>query len=220
MWPWLFASDARIETNLGMNPRIICLVGLVALAGGPLLSAESNPIASAPTDSSPSEYLLQPYDLIQVLVFQEPDLERQVRLSQECKITLPLIGTIDLKGKTVREAQTAIFGLYDRDYLVNPQINIAVLDYSKESVSIIGAVNTPGAIPIPPDHRLRLIEAIARAGGFNRLADRKHIKLTREAGSGKMTTVVINADDLMQNGSADTWIMKKGDVVFVQERLL
>jgi polysaccharide export outer membrane protein len=209
-----------VKTILCMHSRIIFLVGLVALSGTTLLSAELNPPIPTPTDSSPSEYLLQPYDLIQVLIFQEPDLERQVRLSQECKITLPLIGTIDLKGKTVREAQTAIYGLYDRDYLVNPQISIAVLDYSKESVSIIGAVNSPGAIPIPPDHRLRLIEAIARAGGFNRLADRRHIKLTRDTGGGKMTTVIINADDLMQNGSADPWIVKKGDVVFVQERLL
>jgi polysaccharide export outer membrane protein len=197
-----------------------CLFGFLSLAGTAGLCAGADiPVPGLP-DAAKAEYVLQPDDLIQVLAFQEPDLERQVRLSQECLVTLPLIGTVDLRGKTVREAQAVVRELYDRDYLVNPQINITVLEYSKESVSIIGAVNTPGAIPIPPDHRLRLIEAIARAGGFNRLADRRHVKLTRKADDGRMSTVVINADDLMQNGTADPWIVQTGDVIFVQERLL
>lgn len=197
-----------------------CLFGFLALVGTAGLYAEANGPVAGTSDAVKAEYVLQPDDLIQVLAFQEPDLERQVRLSQECLVTLPLIGTVDLRGKTVREAQAVVRELYDRDYLVNPQINITVLEYSKESVSIIGAVNTPGAIPIPPDHRLRLIEAIARAGGFNRLADRRHVKLTRKSDDGRMSTVVINADDLMQNGSADPWIVQTGDVIFVQERLL
>jgi polysaccharide biosynthesis/export protein len=197
-----------------------CLFSLLALAGTAGLSAESNSLVPVPIEAAKAEYVLQPDDLIQVMAFQEPDLERQVRLSQDCLVTLPLIGTVDLKGKTVRDAQAVVRDLYDRDYLVNPQINVTVLEYSKESVSIIGAVNTPGAIPIPPDHRLRLIEAIARAGGFNRLADRRHVKLTRKSEAGSMSTVVINADDLMQNGTADPWIVQTGDVIFVQERLL
>jgi polysaccharide export outer membrane protein len=203
-----------------MHLRISCLLLALGTAYSVGFSADAYPSDAGQTAVVSADYLLQPYDQIQVQVFQEPDLDRLVRLSQDGRVTLPLIGTVDLKAKSVREAQAIIRAMYDRDYIVNPQINVSVLEYSKEMVSIIGAVNTPGAIPIPPDHRLSLIEAVARAGGFNRLADRRHVKLTRKATGGKTEVTVINADDLMQNGAADQWIVESGDVIFVAERLL
>ncbi len=158
--------------------------------------------------------------MIRVVVFQEPDLGREVRLSPDTTLTLPLIRTVDLRGKTVREAQEIIRELYDRDYLVNPQINITVLEYARVSVNVLGAVNTPGSVIIPPDQGLKLLDAIAHAGGFNRLADRKHIKLSRTDAEGKTATFVINADDIIQSTSLDQWPLQKGDVIYVPERLL
>jgi polysaccharide export outer membrane protein len=166
------------------------------------------------------DYVLQPFDMIQIVVFQEPDLERQVRLSQESSVTLPLIGAVNLRDKTIREAQNLIRDLYDRDYLVNPQINITVTEYSKVTVNVLGSVDKPGAVPIQPDRPLNLIDAITQAGGFTRLADRKRIKLTRQTADGKTTTTVINADEIIQSTSEDQWILQKGDVLYVPERLL
>jgi polysaccharide export outer membrane protein len=166
------------------------------------------------------DYILQPYDLVRVVIFQEPDLEREVRLSPDTTLTLPLIRTVDLKGKTVREAQDIIRDRYDRDFLVNPQINFTVLEYSKVTVNVLGAVNTPGAELIPPDQGLKLLDAIAHAGGFTRLADRRHIKLSRTDTGGKTSTFVINADDIIQSTSVDQWPLQKADVIYVPERLL
>jgi polysaccharide export outer membrane protein len=176
--------------------------------------------AADTTPASQPDYVLQPYDLVKIVVFQEPDLEREVRLSPDTTITLPLIQTVDLKGKTVREAQTIIRELYDRDYLVNPQINITVLEYAKVSVNVLGSVNLPGSVVIPPDQGLNLLDAIAHAGGFSRLADRKSIKLSRTAADGKTATYVINADDIIQSKSEDPWPLQKGDVIYVPEKLL
>jgi polysaccharide biosynthesis/export protein len=176
--------------------------------------------AADTTPAAQPDYVLQPYDLVRVVVFQEPDLEREVRLSPDTTITLPLIQTVDLKGKTVREAQAIIRDLYDRDYLVNPQINITVLEYAKVSVNVLGSVNQPGSVVIPPDQGLNLLDAIAHAGGFSRLADRKSIKLSRTAADGKTTTYVINADDIIQSKSEDSWSLQKGDVIYVPEKLL
>lgn len=196
-----------------MKIRALCL-GAVALFASNLgcLADEG---AAARTD-----YVLQPYDLVKVTIFQEPDLEREVRLSQESKITLPLIGTVDLAGKTVRAAQDAIRELYDRDYLVNPQINLTVTEYAKETVSVLGAVNTPGAIEIPPDQPLKLLDAVARAGGFARVADRKRIKLSRTGDDGRTVTTIINGDDIIQSTAGDNWVLQKHDVIFVPEKLL
>ncbi|ATC64399.1 sugar transporter [Nibricoccus aquaticus] len=167
------------------------------------------------------DFLLQPQDLIKVQVFQEPDLLREVRISQEGTINLPLINQVDLRNKTLRQAEQLIRDLYDRDFLVNPQITLVVVEYAKRTVNVLGNVNLPGAVPFPQEQKLNLIDAITRAGGFNRLADRKRVKLTRTSTDGKSETVEINADQLMNKGaSAEKWVLQVGDTVYVPERVL
>jgi polysaccharide export outer membrane protein len=65
-----------------------------------------------------------------------------------------------------------------------------------------------------------LVEAIARAGGFSRLAERRRVKLTRTLADGKTDNYTINADELIQGNSNEPWLLVKGDVIFVPERLL
>jgi polysaccharide export outer membrane protein len=170
--------------------------------------------------AEPTDYVMQPSDLIRVLIFQQPDLLREVRITQEYTITLPLIGTIDLRGRTVRQAEEIIRSLYDRDYLVNPQVNLTVLEYTQRTVQVVGAVNQPGAVVFPPEQKMGLVEAIARAGGQSRIADLKRVRLTRTSSGGKTENFIINVDDLMKGASGEQWLLLKGDVVFVPERLL
>jgi polysaccharide export outer membrane protein len=167
-----------------------------------------------------SDYVLQPSDLIQVVVFKEPDLLREVRISQEATISLPLVGNIELRNKTVRQAEDLIRDLYNRDYLVNPQINIKVLEYTQRTVRVMGSVNNQGSIVFTPEQKMGLLEAIARAGGQTRLADMKRVRLSRTTADGKTENFTINVDDLLKGASGDQWILSQGDVIFVPERLL
>lgn len=176
---------------------------------------EERPLPSAALD-----YLLQPSDLLNVQVFQEENLKRDVRVSQEYSITLPLIGKVDLKGKTLRQAEELIRQLYDRDYLVNPQVNVVVVEYAKRTVNVIGQVNQPGAVPFPQEQGLTLLDAISRAGGFSRLAQRTQVKLTRTNADGKTDTYIINADDLIKGSSSNSWQLIENDIIFVPERIL
>lgn len=173
-----------------------------------------------PAGESP-DYVLQPSDLIRVLVFQESDLQREVRISQEYTITLPLIGTIEVRDKTVRQMEELIRSLYDKDYLVNPQINVTVVEYTQRTVNVLGAVNTPGLVVFPPEKKMGLLETIARAGGFSRIADRKRVRLSRALADGTTENHVINTDDLIQRQGAasDHWFLMKGDVIFVPEKI-
>lgn len=171
--------------------------------------------------SQRADYVLQPLDLIKLEVFQEPDLERQVRLSQECIVTLPLIQAVSLKGKTLQQAQDIIRVLYDRDFLVNPQVNLTLVESAKRDVKVLGQVDKAGAVEIPTDKPLKLLDAIAIAGGFTRLADRKHVTLTRANADGTTTTTEINADAILQSkDSSDGWALRENDVIFVPERIL
>lgn len=198
--------------------RIKCLMVLLAFAalpGGGVRAQEQDQPAAESTD-----YVMQPSDLIRVMVFQEPDLMREVRITQEYTITLPLIGTIDLRNKTVRQAEEIIRSLYDKDYLVNPQINLTVLEYTQRTVKVLGAVNQPGAIVFPPEQKMGLLEAIARAGGFSRIAERRKVRLSRTLADGKSENYVINTDEMIQGASVEQWLLTKGDVIFVPERIL
>ncbi len=170
--------------------------------------------------AAPLDYVLQPSDLLNVQVFQEENLKRDVRVSQEYSITLPLIGKVDVKGMSLRQAEELIRQLYDRDYLVNPQVNVVVVEYAKRSVNVIGQVNQPGAVLFPQEQGLTLLDAISRAGGFSRLANRSQVKLTRTNADGKTDTYIINADDLIKGTSSNSWPLLVNDIVFVPERIL
>lgn len=191
---------------------------LYVLLSPALLASEVAAPDKSP-DSSAVDYTLQPLDLLRVVVFQEPDLERQVRISQEYAINLPLIGSVDLSGKSVRQAEELIRSRYDAEYLKNPQITITVLEYTPRTVQVLGAVNQPGAIAFTPEQQMTIMEALAKAGGQSRVADIRKVRLTRQT-SGKTEIFTINLDDLMKGSSTEQWPLIKGDVIFVPERIL
>ncbi len=194
--------------------RKLLLLGAIALGFCSTSMAQTS-VAAAEVD-----YVLQPLDLLRIVVFQEPDLERQVRISQEYTIHLPLIGTVDLSGRSVRQAEELLRERYDADFLKNPQITITVLEYTVRTVQVLGSVNQPGAIAFTPEQQMGMLEAIARAGGFNRLAERRRVRLTRTMPDGRSENVTINVDEIIQGNSTEKWLLKKGDIIFVPERIL
>ena len=165
-------------------------------------------------------YKLHPMDLLKLQVFQEPDLDRELRVSQDNTVVVPLIGVVNLSGLSVRETELLIAELYRKDYLVNPQINITVVEYSPRSVNVFGAVNQPGSVVFPPERELTLLDAIARSGGFSRLANRSKVSLTRTQTNGQTVNYVINADQLVGGDSDNRVPVQNGDVIYIPERVL
>jgi len=159
-------------------------------------------------------------DLIKVQVFQEPDLDRELRVSQDFTIVAPLIGVVNLKDRTVRDAELLITELYQRDFLVNPQINITVTEYSQRTINVLGAVNSPGSVSIPPEKLITLLDAIARSGGFSRLANRNRVSLTRTQPDGQTVNFTIDADQLVSGDASNRSPVQDGDVIYVPERML
>jgi len=205
--------------NLTAAVRLLAAAACLTAMGAPLTSVAADPPSASPSKHS-SFYVLRPMDLVKVQVFQEPDLDRELRVSQEHTIVMPLIGVVDLKKRTVREAELLIASLYNADYLVNPQINITVVEYSPRTVNVLGAVNNPGSVLIPPEHNLSLLDVIARSGGFSRLANRGKLSLTRIMADGETQNFTINGDQLVSGDASSSWTVQDGDVVFVPERVL
>ncbi len=199
---------------------LIAIVGFVHAAD----SAPSASDAAAPSDAagepSKEDYTLQPSDLIQVQVFQEDDLTREVRVSQESTITLPLIGTLSVKGMSVRQLEQTVRDLYGKDYLVNPNVTIVVKTYSVRTVDVQGQVGKPGAVEFPQEKGMTLLGAITRAGGFTRLADKSKVMLTRRMPDGHLETYKIDATEIIQGKSQNLWPLQGDDSIYVQERIL
>ncbi len=192
------------------------LLGLSLLAS-PSLAAKNE---AAKPDGRLTTYKLRPMDLIKVQVFQEAELDRELRVSQDFTIVAPLIGVVNVKERTVRDAELLITELYQRDYLVNPQINITVTEYSPRTINVLGSVNAPGSVIIPPEKNLTLLDAIARSGGFSRLANRSKVSLTRTKPDGQTVNYIIDADQLVSGDTNNRSSIQDGDVIFVPERML
>ena len=197
----------------------LCGLSFLPLTG---LAQDSSSEVSSSIDppAASNDYVLQPLDLLQVRIFQEPEMDREVRISRESTVALPLIGRVVLADKTLSEAEGLIRELYDRDYLVNPQINVVVLEYARRTVNVLGSVGTPGEIEFPREEGLTLLDAISRAGGFTRLAERRKIKLTRKLDSGRVETFTVDADEVIEGDSEERWQLQTDDLIYVPERFL
>jgi len=192
---------------------------LLSVATG-MMSGAAAPVAPAQPVARTSSYRLQPMDLIRVQFFQETDLDRELRVSQDFKIVLALVGPVEVRDRTVREVELLIAELYRKDYLVNPQVNVTIMEYSQRAVTVLGAVTSPGTIVIPPERTLTLLDVIARCGGFSRLANLKTVSLTRNLPGGRTVNYTVNAELMMSGDKDNQWTVKDGDIISVAERLL
>jgi polysaccharide export outer membrane protein len=155
-----------------------------AQAQGPA-PAEDPPPAVIPETPAKDDasYILRPNDLIRLDVYQEPDLSGAVRILKTGEASFPLIGSVKLAGISVAAAAEKIRALFAADYLVDPKLTLSVQDYATEYISVIGAVRTPGQIPIPVAGNIDLGAAMATVGGLADTADANSIDLVRADGS-------------------------------------
>ena len=142
----------------------------------PAASSASRAASSAPAStggvSVPAGYILSPNDQVAVEVFGEDDLRINGRLTPEGNLNVPLLGSIHLAGLTPTQAASRLTELYSRDYLVNPKINVTLVSYGSRRFTILGQVGHPGIFEMPPTspEGIDLLEAIAMAGGYTRIA--------------------------------------------------
>ena len=115
-----------------------------------------------------SEYRIGPQDLLEVSVFLNQDLRREVRVNTGGQISLPLVGSIQAGGKTAQELEAELSAAYGKSYLQNPQINVFIKEFTSQRVTLEGNIAKPGIYPITG--KTSLLQAIAIGGGMERTA--------------------------------------------------
>jgi polysaccharide export outer membrane protein len=161
-----------------------------------------------------SSYLLQNNDLIRITVFQEDDLTTETRISKSGTIMFPLLGSLQLAGKTVADAQEEIRTKLDKDYIVHPDVTVSVLEYSELHISVLGEVQKPGNVDIPPVSGLDLLGAVAACGGYTPDADATHVNIRRVV-DGKEVVLYIDATELARNPKAPPFMVQPDDAITV-----
>ena len=165
-------------------------------------------------------YVLKPSDVVSVEVYQEQDLNKSVRIEGDGSVALALIGKVKVAGMTVAEAQSLITDLYNRDYLVDPQVSVLVVQFSPKIVHMLGSVNSPGVVEIPPDRDLTLTEAIAGVHGVSRMGNPRSIIIKRVDEDGHARQMEVNFSRIVTDPNVKDVILKEGDTIWVPERII
>ena len=163
------------------------------------------------------DYLLQPEDVVQITVYEQPDLDTKSRISSTGEIAFPLLGKIKAAGLAVSELRDKIEKLLAKDYLVNPQVQIFIERYRTKQVSVLGSVHSPGKYDMYAERETTVLEAIAMAGGFNDVASVNGTRIIRKE-NGEERTISVKITDITKKGMKEKDIsLKPGDIIFVPE---
>jgi capsular exopolysaccharide synthesis family protein len=179
---------------------------------------QEKPIPADIIQQTTQKYAINPFDLLEINVYQEPDLVRTVRVAQDGNITLPLAGKVQVSGLAVIEAEEKIAGLL-KNYLVNPQVSVFIKEYNKKLVFIMGEVIRPGSYNIPQDKQLTVLEAITIAGGFTKVASIDGTRIIRVE-NGVQQYIQVRISDITKAGDkSKDIILKPNDIIFIPERV-
>src|SRR5208337_3047738 len=160
-------------------------------------------------------------DLIEVSMFENPDLSGRYRVDEMGDITVPLIGRVHVAGMTANEAATKIEQLYVEGQILlpsNSHATVFISEYATQGITINGEVKAPGVFPALGVHKLN--DLIAAAGGITPLAA-SHVVITHKDDPGNPTTVEYNPSALkpiipdVQIFPGDSILIPRAGVVYV-----
>lgn len=173
-------------------------------------------LAAASFNTDPSDYLLGAGDLLQISVFECKDLDTKVRVSSRGYITLPLIGQMQVKGMTAREAEIEVEKAYKKRYLKDPHISIFVEEHFSQRVTLMGQFKNPGTFDYLS--KMRLLDVMALGGGLTEQAGRTAQVRRIDSDDSPSKTILVDLDLMIRQGHSELNIeINGGDVIFVPE---
>ena len=117
-----------------------------------------------PTPSPATAYVVGPGDVLEVTVLDQPEVSRSTTVQPDGRFTMPLLGEVDVAGKTLAEIQRAITEGLGKDFLVNPRVEVRVREYASQFALVLGEVMNPGRRALRGS--TRLIDLLIESGGF------------------------------------------------------
>ena len=183
------------------------------LAAAALACALAAAVPAAAQDTG-AEYKIGPKDLLEISVLGVPEISKLVvRVSEQSRITLPMLGEVGVGNLTKFEVEKKLAALAGEKIVLNPQVTVHILEYISRRVSVIGAVERPG--PFELLGRQTVLAALSQAGGLTRDAG-EEIIIIRQLPAGESASIRISIDGLFVQGDPKLNIaLEPGDVVNV-----
>lgn len=209
-----------------MRKACLAAVSALALAGcaartPPPQSSASLTVVSDSSDlpapsrkdltASDRPSLVGPLDTIEVDVFNVPALSREMQVDASGRISMPLIGTIDARGKTAAELAADIAAALRRGYVRDPDVTINIKSSVSQVVTVDGQVTEPGLYPVT--NQMTLMRVIASAKGLTEFAREDDVVILRTV-DGRRMAGLYNLGAIQRGAYADPAIYAN-DVVIV-----
>ncbi len=192
--------------------KAVLLIGVFFLVSGCL----KPDVIVAP--GPPAEgFALGPEDVIEVVVWKNPDLSKQVVIRPDGKISLPIIGDVPASGLTADQLAKDIAQRL-KAYKENPSVSVNVVEVNSYYVFVVGEVNTPGKLPLKS--YTTILQALSLAGGFTQFASRNDIQVVRNVntaeGKVKELRIPLRYSDLIsEEGGVYNLTLKSGDTIVI-----
>lgn len=157
-------------------------------------------------------YQLQPGDKLRIMVWKEPELDREMVVSPDGSISFPLVGAINASGNTVTALQRIITdGL--RNYISDPVVTVTIEEVRGNKIYVVGQVNRPGEFVVNP--MVDVLQALSMAGGTTPFASVSDITIIKRSGD-KQWSVKFDLNDISRGRDlSGNIILSSGDVVVV-----
>ncbi|MBI3696994.1 MAG: polysaccharide biosynthesis/export family protein [Acidobacteria bacterium] len=193
---------------------------LLGCVGG--WAAEQGLVPARGGFAATAAYRLGPGDVVDITVFEVEELSKPAVLSPDGTVSLPLVGVVELAGRTCREAAAHLRELYGNNLIRDPQIAVSVKEYHSQPVSVLGAVTRPGVYQLRGPRRLSDVLALAE-GLAPEAGSEVTISRPLPAGGEQSFTVatrsLLAADSKAQNNpwieGGDTLRVSKAGLVYV-----
>ncbi len=184
------------------------LVSCVVLAGG-CAATQVSPMSDDPPEAG--EYRIGKEDVLDVVVFREPELSRVVPVRPDGRISLPLAGEVEAAGKTASELGRGLSKML-APYVRDATVSVTVREINAARVFVLGEVVRPGGFPLRGP--MNVVQAIAVAGGRTPYASDRVIWL-RQKGDGTTQKATLSFDVMMKGEAAGALWLRGGDVLYV-----
>lgn len=158
-------------------------------------------------------YTVKPGDVLDVSVWKEPDLQREVLVRPDGGFSFPLTGEISSTGKSVQEIQTVLEERIEK-YIPDPVVTVALRQIQGNKIYVLGKVNRPG--PFIMTDAVDVMQALSLAGGTTPFAALNDIKVLRRATGEAQRAIPFRYGDVEKGRNLDqNIILKSGDIVVV-----
>jgi polysaccharide export outer membrane protein len=190
--------------------RTTCWRALVAFVAATVLTVPVARGQEAPADRG--NYQIGAGDQLDISVWKNAELSRQVTVRPDGMISLPLVNDVRAAGLTPMELRDLLAKKLS-EYVPAAEVSVIVTRVRSYSISVVGAVTKPGRFVLSSP--TTVLEAIALAGGLNEFASRRSITVLRTEGKGATTRVPFNYNNALAGEASENLLLRPGDVIVV-----